>query len=215
MNKHTTADWKMTPPQRRAFWRMWAAAMHHQGWNALPFSAQNDKRHEVLSACGFESAKDIDPTAGFDRVRARLEELADVVHVERPDAGERRRILWLINQTRTDLHRAGYSSSAVETILYMRFKVIPGANTITDLETPELAQLLFTLRARLKVHRQWQALVNIYREILTRLALFVPMCASMRLASSSNAPSTAHATPLQPTFSPNSANVKPLLFVGS
>jgi len=198
MSTHLKPGWNMTPPQRRAFWRMWSAAMRHQGWNILPFSAQNDKRHEVLLQCGVTSAsaKNIDATAGFDRVKKRLEELAGVVHVERPDSGERRRILWIISQTRTDLHHAGYSPSAVETILYTRFKIIPGASTITDLETPELAQLLFTLRARLKIWRQWQALLSIFRELLLRLALCHAWPAPARLAMSRNAPSTALASSL-------------------
>jgi hypothetical protein len=215
MSTPLASDWLMSPPQRRAFWRMWAAAMRHQGWNALPFSAQNGKRHEVLSACGFQSAKDVDPTSGFDRVRARLEELADVVHFERPDAGERRRILWLIGQTTTDLRRSNYSAAALEKILRVRFKIIPGARTLADLETSKLTQLLYTLRGRLKAWRAWCSLVNLYRELLTRLALCLAIPAPALLDASKNAPRTAHANAVRPIFSPNSANVKPLLFVGS
>ncbi len=207
--------WNMTPSQCFGFWRAWNAACQYHGWNKLSPSAREEKRREVLAELGYSSAKEISATDGLDRVLKRLKELAGYVHNERPDAGERRRILWLISQTRTDLRRAGYSPSAVETILYTRFKIIPGARTIADLETSELRQLHHTLRARLISFRQSRSLVSIFRDLFLRLAQCHALPAPARVATSCNAPRTALARPLQHLFSPNTANVKPLFFVGS
>lgn len=139
----------MTAEQASLFWRLWRDACAYQGWDALPSSERDEKRHEVLSECGFDSIKRVDSTHGFDRLKRRLLELTGHVYNEPDDAGQRRRILLRIGETLSDLGQAGYPDLSLDTILRERFKVIEGVRTITDLETRELTKLLWTLNARL------------------------------------------------------------------
>ena len=146
--------WQMSQDQRRLFWRLWAAACECQGWNQLPSSERDEKRHAVLAELGFASIKTVDGKHGFDALKRRLQELADKVHVDPPDQGLRRRILWRIGQVLLELRQAGYPDHAVETILKQRFKVLSGVKTMAQLATPELVNLSRTLTARLA---SWKA----------------------------------------------------------
>ncbi len=194
--------WQMTPDQHDLFWRLWASACRGQGWNALPAAEQNAKRREVLSALGFASAKDIDTRQGFDDVKQRLEALAGKIHNERPDAGQRRRILSRIGQAIAELDQAGYPPRSIETILRIRFKVIKGVRTLPDLDTPELVNLSRTLSARLSSWKQWQCLINALRSILFRLALCQSRPSPIGQPAPSSAASMAHASAMQRLCSP-------------
>jgi hypothetical protein len=114
---------------------------------------REQRRHEILAELGFSTAKRIDKGEGFDRVKRRLEELADKVHVQPADAGRRARILWRINRAMGRLRAAGYPERAISTILKERFKVVAGLNTVPDLPSHELVNLSRTLTARLA---SWQ-----------------------------------------------------------
>ena len=138
--------WKMTPEQHRLFWRLWTAACAWQGW---PSQDCEEKRREILTALGFDSAKEIDSTRGFDAVKSRLMELAGKVVNETPDAGERRRILSRVGLALGELGQADYPQAALHRILRERFHVIEGEGTIADLPTVELLNLVRTLTARL------------------------------------------------------------------
>jgi hypothetical protein len=138
----------MTKDQAALFWRLWSAACQYQGWNALSSAERDEKRHEVLAECGFESVKDVDSLHGFDRVKARLLELQGRVQNAPDDAGQRRRYVVKIGILLAELGEAGYAEHSLNTILRERFKIIHGVNTITDLETPELLNLIRTLTSR-------------------------------------------------------------------
>jgi hypothetical protein len=146
--------WRMTEDQHRKFWRLWSDACEYQRWTALPAKDCEQKRREISSGLGFSSAKRINTTSGFDRVKKHLEALAGHVHNESPDAGQRRRIISRIGQVMSELTGAGYPHHSLDTILRVRFKVIEGIRTITDLETPELVNLSRTLTARLSAWKQ-------------------------------------------------------------
>jgi hypothetical protein len=138
--------WRMTVEQVRLFWRLWSAACRYQRWTT---SESEARRHEILMECGFASAKDIDHTDGFDRVKNRLEALAGRIHNGPDDAGRRRRVLVRVGQAFAELNAANYPPHSVKTILVERFKVIEGIRTVADLNTEELINLSRTLAARL------------------------------------------------------------------
>ncbi|HEX3716994.1 MAG TPA: hypothetical protein VH595_03425 [Verrucomicrobiae bacterium] len=148
--------WGMNAAQISLFWRLWGDACAYQGWDALSSVERDEKRHEVLTECGFSSAKHVDRTVGFDRVKKRLMELQGHVHNEPEDAGERRRIVARIGTLLAELGEARYPEHSLDTILRKRFKVIEGVSSITDLDTRELLNLVRTLAARLAswTHRQ-------------------------------------------------------------
>ncbi|HEX4122327.1 MAG TPA: hypothetical protein VH619_17055 [Verrucomicrobiae bacterium] len=141
--------WGMTQDQISLFWRLWSGACAYQGWDAMSSADRDEKRHEVLAECGFASAKHIDRTDGFDRVKKHLLELQGRVHNESEDAGERRRIVSRLGIILAEMGEAGYPEHSLNTILRERFKIIEGVNTITDLETRELLNLVRTLSSRL------------------------------------------------------------------
>jgi hypothetical protein len=215
----------MTAAQHGRFWRLWSRACKGQGWTA---SEAESKRHEILSDLGFESARYIDSTRGFDRVRKRLEALADVLHNERPDAGQRRRLFWRIGQLQGNFFNADYPAHSMQTLLKTRFKIIPGQRLVSDLETEELVNLLRTLTARLASWKQRQALMILLRDLMLRLALCKawPASAPGSQAASNNAdcpararplhaPCTAIASALQPLFSALETELPAPFFVGS
>jgi hypothetical protein len=105
MNAPLKPGGRMSQDQHDLFWRLWNAAVRCQRWTA---SEAAGKRHEILAELGFASAKHIGARDGFDRVRKRLEALADQLHNERPDEGQRRRLVWLISQAQAELSAAGY-----------------------------------------------------------------------------------------------------------
>jgi hypothetical protein len=138
--------WGITQDQHSLFWHLWNSACRYQQWTT---SEANVKRHEILAELGFASAKHIDSTDGFDRVKKRFQELAGKVHNERADAGQRRRILSRIGLVFAELSEAEYPARSLDTILRKRFKLLEGSRRIGDLETPELVNLLSTVSARL------------------------------------------------------------------
>jgi hypothetical protein len=101
-----------------------------------------------------QAAQYLNCSDDHDRVKKRLLELQGRVHNEPQDAGERRRITSRIGVLLAELGKAKYPSHSLNTILRERFKVIEGVNTITDLETRELLNLVRTLAARLA---SWKA----------------------------------------------------------
>jgi len=137
--------WLMSEAQAAVFWRLWAAVMKAQGW---PSSENNARRHEVLAALGFSSVKDVDMKDGFDRVKKRLEELADKVHNEREDAGQRRRFLHRIDEqcaTLNALMGRDAAGAYLAVLRIERFKRFAGVNTVEDLPTVELEHVVMTL----------------------------------------------------------------------
>lgn len=137
--------WLMSEAQAAGFWRLWAAVMRAQGW---PSSENNQRRHEVLASLGFASIKDVDMKDGFDRVKKRLEELADKVHNERIDEGQRRRFLHRIEEQRVTLVAlmGSFEASSYLAVLWTeRFKRFAGVNVVEDLPTVELMQVVMTL----------------------------------------------------------------------
>jgi hypothetical protein len=115
----------------------------------LSSAERDEKRHEVLAECGFKSVKDVDSLHGFDRVKTRLLELQGRVQNAADDSGQRRRYVVKIGILLAELGEAGYSEHSLNTILRERFKIIRGVNTVTDLETPELLNVIRTLTSRL------------------------------------------------------------------
>src|SRR5579872_2734929 len=115
--------WRMSVVHRDLFLRLWSDACEAQGWHR-PTLEREAIRHQILEELGFSSARDIGTTDGFDAVKAEFERLADVVHNERDDAGQRRRITWRINQTLERLRAAGYLDHSIQTILVDRFKIV-------------------------------------------------------------------------------------------
>jgi hypothetical protein len=89
---------KLSKAQCDLFWSLWAAACRYQGWTrdrGLTSAEIDIKRKALLAACGFGSLKDVDKTAGFDAVKARLLALQDDVdgasEVDHPEIGAARR----------------------------------------------------------------------------------------------------------------------------
>jgi hypothetical protein len=141
----------MTEGQAVLFWRLFGAASRYQQWTA---SEAESRRRDILMECGFRSAKEIDRTDGFDRVKKRLEELSGRIHNEPEDAGRRRRVLARVGHALADLNAAGYPPRSLNTLLAERFKIIEGVRTVADLDTVELANLSRTLTARLAAWRK-------------------------------------------------------------
>jgi hypothetical protein len=134
--------WAMSEDQHSHFWNLWSVASRYQGWTG---SEPELRRREILSELGFSSAKQIDHRDGFDRVKKRLLELCGKVANEPVDAGQRRRILARIGESIAELEDAGCPSHTLNTVLRQRFKIVEGVNTMADLDTPELLNLLRTV----------------------------------------------------------------------
>lgn len=92
---------RLRPAQLALFWRLWAEACAVQGWQGAEREIQ---RKAVLAELGFSSLKLVDHTAGFDRLKGRLQTLAYRIQggteAAFPDVGEMRRHCGII---RTDL----------------------------------------------------------------------------------------------------------------
>lgn len=143
-HKSLKPGWRITQGQWLSLWRMWGDACKQQGWDKLPPAAREEKRHEVFAELGFASAKDIDKTTGFDKVKRRLEELVGKVHASGEGEGERTRLLHRIGETFAELAELGYSAEATAKIL-KDFGVVPGVRGITDLSEDRLLTLSRTL----------------------------------------------------------------------
>jgi hypothetical protein len=193
--------WKMSVDQVPLFWRLWGAACRGQGWSGKEAIA---KRKEVLAELGFASVKHIDAAGGFDRVREHLEALAARVQNERPDAGERRRLLWNIDQARAELSAAAYPAEFLNKIFKQRFRVIAGVRLIGDLETEELLNLLRTLKNRLATWKQQQLLTGILRPLLLNLALHKAWPSRSARPASRSATGTASASAMHTLCSTDS-----------
>lgn len=157
MNRRTVMlapGWRMSEAQRRLFWELWAQACAWQGWDKLPTAEREEKRRQALAECGFASAKRIDATHGFDRVKRHLEALAGIVHNEPDDAGERRRARVRADAALTDLAAAGYPRAAINTILHEHFHIVSGLRSLDDLNARDLVQVSMTLTARLASWRK-------------------------------------------------------------
>jgi hypothetical protein len=141
--KATSPGWGMTDSQRHSFWRKWGDVCEAQGWDKLPPFQREAKRIEILGELGFASAKDVDKTAGCDRVFRKFEELAGVVHAKADDGG-RARLLHRIGEAISELAELGCPPEVWEKIL-RDFGVVPGVIDISDLPENKLLTLSRTL----------------------------------------------------------------------
>jgi hypothetical protein len=155
----------MTTSQRMSILlHRWPEACRVQGWN----KSDRDLRLQVISdAVGrpITTMNDLDNSADIDKVYAHLGKLADQVKatvetlprpavtvsagtntVEQPDTeGLRRRYKWLIN------YKHGHALGGIPYVLKLardKFHLTEGLDTIDDLSTEQLHQLLITLAAR-------------------------------------------------------------------
>ena len=90
---------RLSKPQVTLFWRLWKRACETQGWTVeagLNRQEIDERRHEVLAKCGFESLTAVDRTAGFGRVKAALMTLCasveGAIEADHPEADEARRL---------------------------------------------------------------------------------------------------------------------------
>ena len=140
----------MTSKQRIAIladW--WPRACEVQGWR----KDDRPKRLEVVSgAVGrqIESFNDLNNSDDIDKVKAHLGMLAEDLDATTEltpsgaDYGYRRRLYWLIRKHARPLGGDPYILQLART----RFHMAPGMNTIEDLATEQLHQLMMTLNAR-------------------------------------------------------------------
>lgn len=156
--KAVKVGWKMSEEQASWFWRNWERACRVQGWTG---AARDVKRHEVLAGLGFASIKEVDKTAGFDRLKKRVLELQAKVLVDTPetgqpaapgeDAGERRRLLWRVAEAVAALQKSGYPEHSFATV-FRDFGLVKGWRGIADLEQGRLLTLSRTLS---RIHTEW------------------------------------------------------------
>jgi hypothetical protein len=150
--------WRMTDAQHALYFRLWAAACAQQGWDTLPASAREAKRHEIQDRLFGEgkSAKDINATAEFDAIKQCFERLAMLVPSPGGEgqgeddlaAGARRRLLNVAGQKLSELGEL-CAADYIETLLKDRFKVVKGVRSITDLSDKSLSQLIMTVNNRI------------------------------------------------------------------
>jgi hypothetical protein len=141
----------MTEGQWCSFWRLWGAACVGQGWDKLTAAERDGKRRETLLQLGFNSAKEIDKTAGFDRVKRRLEELAHVLPA--PVDGEKVRLLHRIGEVIAGLEESLFPGHRLAAILKSN-GVVTGVRALEDLEKERLLSLSAALAGILK---DWEA----------------------------------------------------------
>lgn len=200
---------RISPGQQALFFRLFAAAADCQKWHP---SERETKRKELLSSLGFQSLKDVDTKDGFDAVKLRLEELSDTVHTDSADAhaGQRRRILWRVNQALEKLRAANYPERSIATILSERFKATLGVTRLEDLATEDLLDVSKTFTARLA---DWQLQSSFLEAALTiaRIATLtgVQLESPKRRQSRSRAADPAHTL-----CSPIAADMQPQFFLG-
>ena len=158
----------LTPSQQSRFFRDWSSVLKHQKQHGpgLPWTREQAEahRHALLQRAGFQSLRDVDRAAGFDRVLAELGVMRDNLartsesfpvdkiflpsgsgtqsHDNSP--GYRRRILWIIRKIA--LHLGG--DPYIAAIARDRFGITSGLSSIEDLDTRQLHQLMMTLAAR-------------------------------------------------------------------
>lgn len=156
----------LSKDQVSLFWRLWSSACKTQGWtrDAGLTSADIDAhRKAMLAEMGFSSLTQVDRTAGFGRVKARLMTLCDslkgAIEADHPEMDDARRKRHMI---RHDLapclalyvqDPVGY----IESILRDKFHI--PSNCAVDLEAltilpsgsspSQLDQAVMTISARL------------------------------------------------------------------
>lgn len=167
---------KLSKAQVAMFWRMWSKACQVQGWtreNGFAAAQTDAKRKDVLGRCGFSSLHDVDRSAGYGRVKAELESLAEklagAIESVKPELDEARRLHWRLNQDVLclQLYLGEGSVAYVEAIARDKFDLprlkpvdldllgtapIPRVEPRTGalIEGPsQLLQLVMTVRARL------------------------------------------------------------------
>jgi hypothetical protein len=135
----------LTKPQLSRFWRDWSRVIKYQDWS---HDQAETERKALLQRAGFQSLTHVDRSAGFDRLLSELGRLLDNVkrtaELGNPEPGERRRYLHLIREHAAQLGGEPY----VLALARDRFHVTTGLNTIQDLSTQDLYQLMMTLAAR-------------------------------------------------------------------
>lgn len=94
---------RLTKPQVTLFWRLWKRASDAQHWTVKAGMSRQEidqRRHEVLGRCGFESLTHVDRTEGFGRVKAALMTLCGsvdgAIETDHPEADEARRLKHVI-----------------------------------------------------------------------------------------------------------------------
>jgi len=147
--------WKMTVDQHGLLFRLWRDACARQGWDKLSSAERDLKRKEQLRAVfGFEkSFTELNTKGDCDLFFARLKFLADNLQGARedqdPEPGQRRRYMHRIGELLSEFDEVG-QLEYVEPILKERFKRFKGLNTIGDLNTEDLHQMVMTLDSRLR-----------------------------------------------------------------
>lgn len=141
MRGYDPTQWRMTEAQFRGYWYWWNRACKAQGWHKLSSTQREDLRRRVHAEVFGSpvSAKEIDSTSGYGRIKARFQALADIVRgaveSDRPQDDEQRRQLWVIRERILPCLALYVEDAAayVREILRWRFKLTAGINTIEDL----------------------------------------------------------------------------------
>jgi hypothetical protein len=71
---------KLSAEQVPLFWKLWSKACKANRWNkagGMSAAEVDAQRKELLARCGFKSLKEVDPHAGFSRVKRELLMLDD------------------------------------------------------------------------------------------------------------------------------------------
>lgn len=138
----------MTVAQHNTLIRLWLGACSVQGWDKLKTAEREAKRKEVLTRVfGCEkSFTAINHTTECDQIFRELKRLASIVV---DDAGGRARLLNAAGELLAELNEL-VEPAYIATLLKDRFKVVDGVRPITDLSDKSMAQLIYTLKARIK-----------------------------------------------------------------
>lgn len=152
----------LSKKQATTFWKQWSSVktqLRHEGFTDAQIEAE---RHAMLLRSGFTSLTLVDRTAGFDRVLGELGRMQDnvartvetlpaktlTIHAgpkalrQVPNTpGERRRVLWKIEQLSKPLGGKPY----VLAVARDKFHITEGVTVIENLSIEQLHQLKMTL----------------------------------------------------------------------
>jgi hypothetical protein len=140
---HIKPGFRISQEQFHLFWRLFSQASAVQGWDRLRTIERDEKRRELLRFLGWQSLKDVDRTKGFDDLKKRLLELADIVVNPGPDRGQpvapdeddgdRRRVVFRIQETADSLAAAEFPDSYLIPI-FKNFGMVNGWLSLTSLK---------------------------------------------------------------------------------
>lgn len=168
----------LTSAQQTLFWRKWAECCRKRGWTRADGFEQREidaLRKDLLRACGFQSLTEVDKTAGFSKVLAKIgvwqgESVRAAIEDGDPSLNEARILRHTI---RTEIlpclalytgDAEAYFASIFETIVHWRKDGATQPVTLDDLDArprfkegkpspSQLQQALMTLSARLNAKR--------------------------------------------------------------